>query len=75
MIVEKVLNERLREEYTRLKPYLNNEKCCQKLHKMCNRCENFLGVKTHNYEECRDEECFKFYLAYSRLRCNISYNL
>ena len=75
MSIEKILNRRLQDEYKRLKLYLNDKKCCQELHKMCNRCEEFLGTRVHNYEDCKDKECFKFYLAYAYLRCCIGYEL
>lgn len=73
MEIEKVLNERLQDEHKVLKPYLNDKESCPELHKMCNRCEEFLGIVTHNYEDCKDKECFKFYLAYAYLRCCIGY--
>ena len=39
---------------------------------MCKHCERYCG-KEHDYEECLDMMCFKFYLAYVYLDwCNNS---
>lgn len=73
--MDKVLDRRLDEEYNLLKPYINDRKCCGELHKMCNKCEQFLGADEHNYEDCKDMECFKFYLAYSSLHRFIGYEM
>ena len=35
MVVNTVLNQRLDDEYKRIKPYLNETTCCTELHKMC----------------------------------------
>ena len=75
MVVNTVLNQRLDAEYKRIKPYLNETTCCTELHKMCDGCESFVGLSEHNYENCKDRNCFRFYLAYSDLQCCIGYDL
>ena len=75
MNVEQTLNRRLDDEYNRIKPYLNNTKCCADLHKMCENCDGFMGVAQHNYEDCKNKNCFRFYLAYSILESDIGYEL
>lgn len=75
MSIKSVLNDRLNTQFKQLKYYLNCEKCCHELHKMCNNCEMFMGIKQHDYTECKDKECFKFYLAYSLLENYIGYEL
>ena len=39
---------------------------------MCSKCEKYCG-KEHNYEECKDEICFKFFLAFEYLEWLNSY--
>lgn len=48
------------EAYEHIKPYLKDQ---NELYEMCKHCENYCG-KNHDYEECRNSMCFKFYLAY-----------
>ena len=54
----------LEELYNDIKPCLKI--CCPELEKMCSKCEKYCG-KEHNYEECKDEICFKFFLAFEYL--------
>lgn len=54
----------LEESYNHIKPYLKI--CCPELEKMCSKCEKYCGIE-HNYEECKDEICFKFFLAFEYL--------
>ena len=39
---------------------------------MCNYCEKYCGNE-HNYTECEDMMCFKFWLAYTYLDVTNSY--
>ena len=66
-------NETIRqieESYNHIKPYLKI--CCPELEKMCSKCEKYCG-KEHDYEECKDEICFKFFLAFEYLEWLNSY--
>lgn len=53
----------LNESYKHIKPYLN---VIPELKEMCGQCERYCG-KEHNYEECRNMMCFKFFLAFAYL--------
>lgn len=53
----------LNESYKHIKPYLN---IAPELKEMCDQCERYCG-KEHNYEECRNMMCFKFFLAFAYL--------
>ena len=53
----------MEEAYKHIKPYLDNEKCTEELREMCQCCEAYCGG-THDYDECKDKMCFKFYLAF-----------
>ena len=50
-------NMQIEESYNHIKPYLKI--CCPELEKMCSKCDKYCG-KEHDYEECKDEICFKF---------------
>ena len=50
----------LEESYNNIKPYLKI--CCPELEKMCSKCE-----------KCKDEICFKFFLAFEYLEWLNSY--
>lgn len=60
----------LKESYNHIKPYLNS--CCPELKTMCEKCERYCG-KDHDYEECKEEMCFKFFLAFEYLEWSNSY--
>lgn len=63
------IEKQIEEAYIHIKPYLRDQ---QELEEMCKQCERFCGKK-HDYEECKDRVCFKFYLAYVYLDwCNKS---
>jgi hypothetical protein len=58
------------EAYDHIRPYLRKLESTKELREMCNCCEGYCGEQ-HNYEECRDKMCFKFYLAFKYLDwCN-----
>lgn len=68
--MKKETNRQLKESYNHIKPYLKT--CCPELEKMCSKCEKYCG-KEHDYEECKDEMCFKFFLAFEYLEWSNSY--
>ena len=39
----------------------------EELHEMCENCEAYFG-QCHDYSECKDKMCFKFFLAYYYLQ-------
>ena len=66
--------ENIQESYEYIEQYLNDENCCEELHKMCDNCEKYCGVKEHDYSECRDMSCFENYLAFFYLDLCNGYN-
>lgn len=56
----------IQEAYKHIKPYLDSETDCKPLHDMCRNCERWCGTE-HDYSECENMNCFKFYLAYEYL--------
>lgn len=68
--MNKETNRQLEESYNHIKPYIKT--CCPELEKMCDKCENYCG-KEHDYEECKDEICFKFFLAFKYLEWSNSF--
>lgn len=57
----------LEESYRHIKPYINDD---EELKKLCECCECYCG-NNHNYEDCKNNQCFKMYLAYRYLEwCN-----
>ena len=58
--MDKKLESQLEEAYQHIKPYLKYQ---VELPEMCKHCERYCG-KNHDYDECTDMMCFKFYLAY-----------
>lgn len=75
MSLETEIENRLNEEYKRVKYYLNKKNCCNLLHKMCQDCERYMGLEQHDYEECKSRPCFKCYLGFSRFRTYVSYEI
>ena len=64
------IERQLEESYKNISNYLSDEESTKELRKMCKNCERYCG-KSHDYTECRDMQCFKFYLAYNYLKwCN-----
>lgn len=52
--------------------YLEDEECTTELREMCKKCENYCGA-THDFSECKDRQCFRFWLAYEYLEWANSY--
>lgn len=65
----KETERQLEECYHHIKPYINEQK---ELYDMCKNCESYCG-KEHDYEDCRNKNCFKFWLAYEYLEWENSY--
>lgn len=57
------VERKLDECYNHIKYYLDEK---EELHEMCKSCEFYCG-KEHNYEECRNKQCFLNWLAYAYL--------
>lgn len=62
---EKV-DEKLQEAWEHVKPHIGQESTNAELRKMCEICEAWGGTE-HNYKDCRNKPCFKFWLAYQYL--------
>lgn len=63
------IDDKLDEQYKLIKNYIKED---QELKEMCNRCGNYLGEE-HDYEDCRNEQCFRFFLGYRSLEHSTSY--
>jgi hypothetical protein len=63
----------LEESLGNIKPYLNNKDESYELSKMCENCEGYCGIK-HDYSECEDKMCFKFFLAFNYLEWSNSFS-
>lgn len=70
--MNKSTEQKIKESYEHISPYLDNEKCSEDLREMCKCCEQYCGLE-HDYSECKDKQCFKFYLAYEYLEWNASF--
>ena len=67
-----VLERRMEEAYQHIKPYFKVERFTKELRKMCQKCDAYCGME-HDYSECRDEQCFKFFLCYEYMSWSIPY--
>lgn len=65
-LMKEATKSQIEESYSIVKPYLNDDTCNQELKEMCNCCESWCG-KDHDYNECENRMCFKFFLAYKYL--------
>ena len=57
----------LKECYEHIKPYMDSEETTKELREMCKRCDSYCGSE-HDYEECREKPCFRFWLGYEYLK-------
>lgn len=65
--MNKTTARNIRESYEHIKHYLTDtDDSGSELREMCQRCERYCGEQ-HDWEECLDTPCFKFYLAYEYL--------
>jgi len=60
------VNKKIQEAWKHVKPYMDNESTNGELREMCKICEAWYGEE-HNYENCINKPCFKFWLAYQYL--------
>jgi hypothetical protein len=70
--MSKATEQKINECYGHISPYLKDKECLKELRKMCDSCEKYCGDE-HDYSECKDSQCFKFYLAYEYLEWNASF--
>lgn len=56
----------LEEAYKHISNYMKHEETTEELREMCSVCELYSGPE-HDYEECRNKMCFKFWLAFQYL--------
>ena len=64
--MDRKMKEMLKETEDRMKPYMSDMNSTRQLRAMCKNCEAYCG-KHHDYSECKDKWCFKFWLAYEHL--------
>lgn len=71
-----IVERRLEESYEHIKDCLHKEKSAEAvklLHQMCNHCEAYCGEE-HNYEECKNNPCFKLFLGYEWMSWDASWS-
>ncbi len=66
------VSRKIEECYQNCKPYLDDEEENQELREMCSCCEHYCGAE-HDYENCRNRNCFQFWLCYKYLEWCDSY--
>lgn len=65
--MNKKTERQIAESYKHIKPYLSDsDDCGSELREMCKNCEGYCG-DNHDWEDCIDKPCFRFYLAYEYL--------
>ena len=62
----------LEETYKHMSNYMKDEESTAELREMCKYCERYCGME-HDYKECRDMMCFKFWLAFEYLEWSNSW--
>lgn len=60
------IDKQIEECRKHMESYMQNEESTKDLREMCKSCETYCGA-THNYDECKDKPCFRFWLAYEYL--------
>ena len=63
---------KLLETELHMKNYMDEENT-EELRKMCSRCEKYCGAE-HDYKDCREEWCYRFWLAYEYFEWTSSYD-
>lgn len=63
----KKIDGQIEECRKRMKPYMKDEECTHELREMCKSCETYCGEE-HNYDECKNKPCFRFWLGYEYLK-------
>lgn len=70
--MRKSTENNINEAYENIKQYLDDEESTKDLREMCQNCEKYCGEQ-HDFEECEDLICFKFWLAYEYLEWSNGY--
>lgn len=60
------VKRKLEETEKHVQLYINDPSQTPELRKMCKNCESYCG-KEHDYSECRDKWCYRFWLAFEYL--------
>lgn len=66
------VREKLNEVEGHMQNYMDSMEETKELRKMCQNCEGYAG-KDHDYYECQNKWCYKFWLAYKYLEWESSY--
>ena len=61
---QKRVEEKIEEYYNRMSDYIPKD---EELKEMCQNCECWCG-ENHDYSECRNKPCFRFFLGYGYLQ-------
>lgn len=71
--MSRFVDNQIEEAYNHIKQYLNNPEhnTTDDLRTMCQNCECYCGNE-HDYEECKEKNCFRFWLAYVYLEWYLS---
>lgn len=70
----KETERQIEECYNHINSYLYSESATEELREMCKNCEVYSGTE-HDFEECKDRHCFRFWLAYEYLEWLNSYGV
>lgn len=73
MTSDERVNEKLQEAWEHFKSHFNSEESKCELRQMRECCEAWYGAE-YNYSDCRNKQCFRFWLAYLYLNWEESYN-
>jgi len=68
-----IINQRIEESYRHIKPYMDDLESTKELREMCKFCEKYCGQK-HDYTECENMPCFRFWLVYEYLKWDASWS-
>lgn len=66
IIAYKETQRQLEECYRHMGNYIHDESVTAELREMCKNCKIYCGLQ-HDFEECKDRPCFRFWLAYEYL--------
>lgn len=70
--MHKDTEQNIKECYSHLEPYMKDPKCTKELREMCGHCEKYCGLE-HDYSECKENACFRFWLCYKYLNWRNSF--
>ena len=54
-------------------PYMKDKESTKELREMCENCDSYCGYE-HDYGECENKPCFRFWLSYKYLQCDNSFS-